>query len=104
MDYDEKCSRREEVEGFFNKYTQEEFLEFEKIPQDKRLSERKDLCAFLYLYNKFGGESDVVAGADHDVIYLGFDNVEELTEEDVLYITRCGVLYDEENDSLMMYC
>ena len=58
-------------------------------------------CAFIYLHEKLGGKGDIVSAAEHDVIYLNFDNIEELTDEDVLYLTRCGVLYN--TDCLSMF-
>ncbi len=82
---------------------EDEFIEFDRIPVSERRHERPDLCAFLYLHEKLGGEGDAVGAADHDEIWLSFENLERLTAEDVVYIHRCGVRYSEENESLCMF-
>jgi hypothetical protein len=82
----------------------DEFLKFENIPLHNRLHDRRDLCAFLYLQEKLGGKGTVIGGAEHDEIYLDFDNPEELlTSDDVRYVTRCGVRWDEDACSLCMF-
>lgn len=80
----------------------DDFLEFECIPPDERRHSRPDLCALLYLHEKLGGEGDAICAAEHDKIWLDFDGLERLTPEDVLYLSRCGVRYDDEIESLCM--
>jgi hypothetical protein len=76
----------------------DEFLEFERIPETERLSQRMDLHAFLLLDRLVPGMRDMVSGARHDVIYLDTD-VEELaavaTDEDIRSLVRCGVRYED---------
>jgi hypothetical protein len=82
----------------------DDFLEFSRIPIDERRHKtRPDLCAFIYLDEKLGGSRDVVSRADYDKIWLSFKNLDKLTLEDVLYIHRCGVSYDEDDESLTMF-
>lgn len=90
------------VDDLFKK-VDNEYHKFEKIPKAERRHERQDLCAMLYLHEKLGGKGDAVSAAEHDQIWLGFEKLEKLTEEDVLYITRCGVMYDSDTDSLFMW-
>jgi hypothetical protein len=48
----------------------------------------------------------MVSAAEHDEIYLDVDAEDfanAATEEDVLFLTRCGVRFDEENDSFAMF-
>ncbi len=90
------------VQALFEQHN-DEFLEFDCIPEADRRHPRPDLCAFIYLHEKLGGEHDVISAAEHDEIYLEFENLNLLTSEDVLYIHRCGVRYDEETESLCMF-
>lgn len=90
---EEDDSPSTEVEGWFKTHG-DEFLKFERIPAYARKHSRPDLCAMLYLHDKFGGKGDAVACAAHDEIWLDWEaNV--LTEEDVIYLHRCGVRYDD---------
>lgn len=81
------------------------FLNFKDILLEDRLNQRPDLCAFLYLDRKFPGNMRIVDAADHDEIWLGisYDEIKSLTDEDILYLSRCGVRYDDEHMSLLMY-
>lgn len=86
----------------FEKFN-DEYLEFELI--DNPAHPRPDICAFLLLHKLLPGNKEIVSAAEHDVIYLGID-CEELariiTDEQVRYLTRCGVIYGEDSDSLYM--
>jgi hypothetical protein len=88
----------------FDKYNDREFLRFERV--ESPLSERPDLCAFLLLDSIAPGKSDMVSGADHDEIWLFVDTealAEKATEEQILTLVRCGIMYDEEFESLAMF-
>jgi hypothetical protein len=73
----------------------DEFLKFERV-KDK-LSQRPDLHAFILLDKLLPGTGDMVAGADHDEIYLSPDP-EELakvaTKDQLRDLHRCGVRAD----------
>ncbi len=85
---------------------QEEFLKFDRIPIDRKFSKRSDLQAFMMLDELIPDIRDMVSAAEHDEIYLQTD-LEELAkvveEEDVIDLIRCGVMVDEETDSLKMF-
>lgn len=81
---------------------QGEHLEFERIPLGERAHRRPDLCGMLYLDARFGGAGDAVTHAEHDQIWFAFPT-DELTEADVIYLLRCGILFDSENDSLYSF-
>lgn len=83
----------------FEQYASE-FFRFSLV--DNKRSKRADLHAFLLLDSIFGGDSDIVQGAEHDKIYLCGDP-EALTNVQILELVRCGVTYDEETDSLRMF-
>lgn len=85
-------------------WVNEDFLEFERIPESERRHPVPDICAFIYLHEKIprpknsrGGMSDIICSAEHDEIHLDYDHdgCMTLTLEDVRYLARCGVRVDE---------
>lgn len=80
-----------------------EYLCFDKV-ENKR-SKRPDLHAFLLLDELFPGDDDIVGSASHDEIWLNVDGeqLDTLTDEQILELSRCGVRYDSECDSLCMF-
>jgi len=98
----------EEIVELFEKYN-DEYLKFDKIPVEERFSNSPDLCAFNLLYNHLNEEhkfKDIIQGAEHDEIFLmSLDDLllDDMTEKDILYLTRCGIRYNEEFGSLSMF-
>jgi len=93
----------EEMSDLFDN-SDDEFLNFNAV--ESRLSNRPDLHAFLLLDELIPGESDLVGSADYDEIWLDVDMekfLEVATEEHITELSRCGVRYDEEVDSLCMF-
>ena len=86
----------------FEKYN-EDFLKFERVVNPP--STRPDLCAFLLLSQLFPDTTDIISAAEHDQIYLDVDceQLDKFSEETILTLTRCGVFYDTEVDSLSMF-
>lgn len=84
----------------------DEFLKFDSVQADSKLSNRPDLCAFLLLDRLVQGADDIVSNAEHDEIFLDVD-VEALahvaTSDDILTLVRCGVRLDKETESLAMF-
>lgn len=82
----------------------DEFLAFDRV--EPRRSQRQDLHAFMLLDELVPGSSDMVAGAEHDEIYLGVE-AEKLasaaTREQIIELIRCGVRYDSGTESLCMF-
>lgn len=68
---------------------------------------RPDISAFIYLDRLLPNPGrDMVSAAEHDEIYLGIDCeklAEVATEDDVIFLSRCGVRFDEGLDSLCMF-
>lgn len=87
------------IENIFKKYN-DNYLKFEIVENKK--SNRPDLHAFLFLDDLFPKERDIISSASHDIIWLDVDSeeIETLTELQILELVRCGVMYDE--DSLCM--
>ena len=88
------------MEDIFEKYN-DDYLKFDQI--ETKRSKRPDLHAFLLLDELFPGNTDIVSGAEHDEFYLNIndDDIQKLTEEQILELVRCGVRYDGE--SLCMF-
>ena len=67
-----------------------------------------DLCAFAKLQTLAPEEAgtELISSAEHDVIYLNTDPEqlnEAASDNDILYLVRCGVRYDEDYDCLAMF-
>ena len=86
----------------------DEFLKFNRIPEAERRHARRDLCGMLLLAERMPGTRDIVQGADHDQIWFDckrekYDSPWPLTEEDAIYLMRCGFFWDEKNESLSSF-
>jgi len=82
----------------------DEFLKFERV-ENKR-SSRADLCGFLFLEELFPDiDRDLICCAEHDQFWLDIDKdkIETLTDDQIIELLRCGILYDEENESLFCF-
>jgi len=81
----------------------DDFCKFDRV--ENKTSKRPDLHAFMLLDRLFPGDYDIVSAASHDEIWLDVDSdqIENLTEEQVLELTRCGVRYDSSTDCLGMF-
>jgi len=79
----------------------DEFLKFDKVANKR--SQRPDLHAFLMLDELFPGTSDLVSSASHDEIWLDVDDdqVETLTDEQILELSWCGVRHDSDGGLCM---
>ena len=92
-----------DLESFYEEH-EDEFLRFDRVA--RKLSNRPDLHAFLLLDKLVPGNSDIVSGAGHDEIYLDTSPDSLLavaTEDELIELHRCGVLYGGEYDSLYMF-
>lgn len=47
----------------------------------------------------------MIASAEHDEIWLEVseEQMEQLTDDEILELSRCGVRHDEDSDSLAMF-
>ena len=89
----------------FEKYNDDQ-SRFHRI--ENKLSTRPDLCGFLYLEKlcPVGYDEDLIAASEHDQIYLSIDcdELEKVaTEDDILYLCRCGIFYDDDQECLSMF-
>lgn len=85
---------------------EDEFLKFDRIPADERLSTRPDLHAFTILDRLVPGTDDMVSSAQYDEIFLSIDPetlASVVSREQLVDLIRCGLRYDEQFDSLAMF-
>lgn len=90
----------EEVELLFNKYygNYHEFIDFSKV--ENKYSSRADLHAMIMLDKLFPSKKNMIARGEHDEVWLDIDGEEFAkiaTEELILELVRCGVMFDEES-------
>lgn len=85
----------------------DEFGKFDRVTN--KLSNRSDLHAFILLDKLMPGGDwpfpDLIAAAEHDQIYLSIDCDklnDVITDEQVLELVRCGVMYSEDSLSLFV--
>lgn len=97
----------EEMDAILNENDGEEYIKFERV--EPKRSRRPDLHAFLLLDELVPPErehQDIVGAAEHDQIYLSV-SPEALaavaTRDQIVELSRCGVRYDEDIDSLCMF-
>jgi hypothetical protein len=88
-------------DGFFI----DEYLEFEHI--ENKLSSRPDLHAFLLLDKLQPAPGrDIISASEHDEFYLSIDCRElekVITQDQVLELYRCGVMYSDDCETLSMF-
>lgn len=90
------------LEELFEKHD-DEYLKFDRV--EKKFHNRPDMHAFSLLNILVPGTRDMVAGAEHDEIYLGVnpdDVIEVITEEQVIDLIRCGVHLDNGNFTMFV--
>ena len=78
--------------------------EFKGIPN--KFSSRPDIHAFILLDKLLPGNHSIIAAAEHDQIWLDTDMekiAEVATEEQIIELMKCGVMYDEDTESFFMF-
>lgn len=82
----------------------DEYIQFDRV--EVKRSNRPDLHAFLLLDEIQPGDSDLISASEHDEFYLDIDCdkfAEVATDEQIKELTRCGIRYDDDTDSLCMF-
>ena len=86
---------------------EDEDLDFKQIAQP--LHRRRDICAMMLLDQLLPAPDpgdDIIAGADHDIVYLEGDTEElneRITDDQIRDLIRCGIFYSGEHDGLVMF-
>jgi hypothetical protein len=86
----------QELEALFDKH-KDEYNHFERIQTP--LHSRPDLTAYLLLDKLVPGTKDMISFAKHDQYSTSIhpdDFCKVATEEDVITLIRCGMMFDEE--------
>lgn len=92
------------VAEMFQKH-KDEYLKFDRIPIADRDYLSKELCALTYINGLMKDPSKFDYYAEHGILYLPpVFELKALTEEDVIYLRRCGIHYDEESECLADFC
>lgn len=83
-----------QLTAWFEKH-EDEHSKFDRIPEKDQLHPLRDICAMLYMHRKMGGVNyKGIGAAEHDEVFFAWDTIGDLTEDDVIYLIRCGVEYD----------
>ena len=78
---------------------------FTDIPIFDRLSQNRRLCGYLKVTSLLKDENEFDVHGEHDIIYLNDESdLKLLTDDDILYLARCGIFWDSENDCLAHFC
>lgn len=85
----------EEIEAMFSDDDCDEYIKFENIPAERRLSTRPDIHAFILLNKLAPGTRDMICSSEHDEYFLE-PSIDDLakggaTEQDIMDLIRCGV-------------
>lgn len=83
----------------------DEHRKFERIENPR--SNKRDLHAFLLLEELFPRPRDgvIISDAMHDLYYLDYtqEELETLSDEQIVELLRCGVIYSEEDESIFFF-
>ena len=97
-------TRDEMIDAFDSEAANDEYVKFDRV-ENKR-SGRPDLHAFLLLDSLISGTTDMISAAEHDEFYLDID-IDQLaavvTPDQIIDLSRCGVRYDDDLDTLAMF-
>lgn len=83
--------------------------DFKCIPENRRLHSIRDLCGLMYYADRMKFDGDIISCAEHDQVWLnGPDDAYDgecwpFMYEDVLYLNRCGIWWDDDVQSFSMW-
>lgn len=109
MNEDEDDGEDGELSGMAARWESfsDDFLMFERIPESERSFSSPDLCAWALLDKRFPSKRnfDMVSNAEHDEIWLRIkpEQIAQLTDDEILYLVRCGIMYDADSLCLHMF-
>lgn len=94
-----------QLSATFDKY-EDEYIQFQNVANKR--SRRPDMHAFIVLDELLPGDGkgDLISAAEHDQFFLDIEPealARVATEEIILDLVRCGVSFDEENESLFLF-
>jgi len=89
---------KDELDSFFGKHG-DEYLKGD-------IEGPRDLAAFNLLHKLVPSKKDIIAASEHDEFWLSVDReavAEVATEEDVIFLIRCGVMLDDFDTGFSMF-
>ena len=94
-----------QLKATFDKYD-DEYIQFQNVANKR--SRRPDMHAFIVLDELLPGDGkgDLISAAEHDQFFLDIEPealARVATDELILDLVRCGVSFDEENESLFLF-
>lgn len=93
-------------EARFKKFDSEH-PQFDRIPEAERLHPNRHICGLMKIYALAARPSKLDFCAEHDCVYVHPGPSEfaaELSDADIIYLSRCGFHYDTEGDCLAFFC
>jgi len=81
------------------------YYKFEDIPIEQQLHPDSFICGLMKLY-KLLNKKNMDFSADHDIVYLAssYELPDDITQEDVDYLKRCGFHFDSTNFCICAFC
>lgn len=89
------------LEERFAKYI-DDYIKFDRIPKEERLHASSDLCGMLKIADLMDNAEAFVMYAEHDKLYLP-EIPEDTSDEDILYLVRCGVSFSYEDEGCYIF-
>jgi hypothetical protein len=91
----------EQIEAWFEK-NDDEYMRFERIPVGDRLYVSSGLNGLLKIAQLLKNPEKFTIQPAHDALVIAdLDDLVDLTEEDVIYILRCGMHYDSQVECIV---
>ena len=81
-----------------------EYLKFYNVKE--KFSQRSDLHAFILLDKLIPSKMDMISGSMYDKFFIDVcpsELAEVATEEQIVDLIRCGILYDENDDCFSFF-
>lgn len=92
------------IELMFIVNHKQEYMSFGKIPDNQKLADNPMLCGLMYLEKLMKDKTKFEMVTENNMLNLvGPEDLDSLSEKDVIYLLRCGIGWDNENDCLISY-
>ena len=97
-------TENDRIAELFERLDYDDFLEFERIPEKDRLHSIPLLCGLLKIATMLRDPGNFPCAAEHDEFILAdLEELVPLTEEDVQYLSRCGISFSRKNGYFRCY-
>lgn len=99
--------KREYIEKLFDSLSENKPCDaFDLIPVGERLHPSRRLCGYLKLASVLANPASFDVCADHDIVWAAeIDELrDDVSDEDIQYLSYCGFFVDSETGSLAHFC